>query len=142
MRRIVKLGKALATLTTALAFAAVAQIPDTIHPTEAPSRAPIPLQHVRGILSDRIAESEWTRGCREGYELGLWVGVHDAKSFLPPNERPPGQNNRARLTRYRQGYLARYSAGCRSASTTPGTFGHPCSGSRVGIQNPSTAGRE
>jgi hypothetical protein len=68
---------------------------------------------------DRIAEADWIRGYRDGYQLGLWTGIQDVRALLPPVIRPPGYGTHARITPYRQGYLSGHTDGYLRA------FSHP-----------------
>lgn len=61
--------------------------------------------------SDRIAESDWIRGYKEGYRLGVLNGIQDVRALLPPAIRPPGYGTRVFNTPYRQGYLSGYTDG-------------------------------
>jgi hypothetical protein len=70
----------------------------------------------RGAGIDRVAEVEWIRGYRDGYELGYGAGVQDARSVLPPGSRVPGYNAHTKMTPYRKGYFAGYAEGYRQAS--------------------------
>ena len=84
-------------------------------PSGAARSIPIPqeVKPLAGTMSERLAESEWIRGYREGYELGLWTGVHDARALLSPDAKVPGQNSSTRMTPYRHGYRSGYTDGYR-----------------------------
>jgi hypothetical protein len=78
-----------------------------------------PLADSGGQAIDRIAEADWIRGYRDGYQLGLWTGIQDVRAMLPPVIRPPGYGTHGLNTAYRQGYFTGYADGYRRAFAYP-----------------------